>query len=596
MFHLKFFVFQLNGMSGNTLCLASISTLCCISADRYFAVVRPMRYKHVLTPKRALCMLILVWIGSLSLSCLPLITDYEFHLGMSNCSPAWHHSCGLYAFMTIFAFGAPLVTLLSTYGMIFHSIRRHTKKVSHWRVSSSGPRDLRDSVHGTETTGTARALDSFLSISALEDAKQNCHGIRAKETSPENTPGNSVQDLRHFEGEEESNNTKQSDKKFRSHSAGCNHISPDENFLPFLIQMKSARKSKPLETNIEPSSPSCSVSLRFSISELVAGTVSTMFRPESANIHENELTQSTARSLSLSYANVHSTEPSKLVFPESQGTPGAEEPLQGRRTPNILNFERLRSHSISLTVTTASSPINGPEYNIPAPLSLNGFMSASDEDCTDLTQRMRESKLSSPPLNTQQKTTPQHSNQLQLPPIALPSPARFVKETVLSPSLQRNRRSRSRSLSFETSPEKMKKSANSLHLPPVHKVSSPLLRLRAITQFKRKLRVNSLPREYKIAKIGFILVLVFFLSWGPYVVVHNCQYSSQTPLWVYRIAMWLVYLSCVLNPIVYALSSKHIRLAFSSHMKCCEKYQLGKLQSELLRQGSVPSRRHELKI
>lgn len=92
--------------------------------------------------------------------------------------------------------------------------------------------------------------------------------------------------------------------------------------------------------------------------------------------------------------------------------------------------------------------------------------------------------------------------------------------------------------------------------------------------------MSALPREYKIAKTGFILVLVFFFSWGPYMMAHNCKSSSETPLWVYRASMWLVYLSCVLNPIVYALSSKHIRVAFTGHMKFCKKLDFRKSESQ----------------
>ena len=567
-------------MSSTMLCLASISTLCCISADRYFAVVRPMRYKHVLTQKRALCMLVLVWLGSLSFSCLPLITDYEYHLGINNCSPVWYRSCGLYSFMTIFAFGVPLVTLLSTYGMIFYSIRRHTKRVSHLRVSSCGLSGLRESARGTEATGAGHARDSFLSISAVDDAKQNCHRITENEMSPNNTPGNSMNDLRDLEADD-SAKTRHHDNKFRSHSAGCNHVKPDENLLPFLFQMKAAANSRPLEPNLEPRPQSCSVSLRFSISELVSGTVSAMFCPDGGHSNKNEHAQSTAKCLS--YSDVYSLEPNELSFPESQNLP-VERPF-GTQTPNDLNFKRTRSHSISLTVTTASSPINGPEYPIPAPYSLNGFMSVPHDHSTDLFQRTRGSNSSPVPQDTQH-THSSHLNQLQLPPIVLPTPTQVINATLSSPLPPKNFRSRSRSLSFEKSSEKPKRNTKSLHLPPVNKTSSPLLRLRAITQFKRKLRMNALPREYKIAKIGFILVLVFFLSWGPYMLVHNCQRSSKTPLWLYRTAMWLVYLSCVLNPIVYALLSKHIRLAFSSHLKSCKKKPSGTLQSELLRHRS----------
>ena len=154
-------------------------------------------------------------------------------------------------------------------------------------------------------------------------------------------------------------------------------------------------------------------------------------------------------------------------------------------------------------------------------------------------------------------------------PVNPDEPVRGRKASL--PELISRPKSRSRSLSFGTLHDASDKNPTLLKAPTTQKISSPLLRLRAISKFKSKLRVSVVPREYKVAKIGFILVMVFFLSWGPYMMVHNCQPSSKTPLWVYRIAMWLVYLSCVLNPIVYALSSKHIRTAFSNHMKCCKR-------------------------
>ena len=566
-----YFIFQFNGMSGTTLCLASISTLCCISADRYFAVVRPMRYKHVLTPKRALCMLALVWLVSLCFSCLPLITDYEYHVGTNNCSPAWRRSCGLYAFMTVFAFGMPLVILLSTYGMIFSSIRRHTKKVSHWRISSSGH-------HGTrnrEVRGSDPTYDSFISNSALDKENQNRVGVKVDtRLSPDNTPNNSMQDVRGFEREDEFSNRRNNDRKYRSHSAGCPHIKPDENFLPFVIQMKASAKTKDDEANSEPRPRSCSVNLEFSVSGIVPGTVSTMFNGSNATDHS---VPSTAKALSLSYTNVNSTESNDLTLTEWQEI-STQQILRGESPSADLNGERVRTHSINVTVTTASTPVNELENNVPGTLSLNGFMSPTNEDSTDLFQRMRKATLSPPPPTNFHPLS--FSNHLEPPTIALPTHAQFVRANSPAPSSQKNYRSRSRSLSFERSSEKYKRSKNSFQASAVQKIGSPLLRLRAITQFKRRLRVSALPREYKIAKTGFILVLVFFFSWGPYMMAHNCKSSSETPLWVYRASMWLVYLSCVLNPIVYALSSKHIRVAFTGHMKFCKKLDLRKSESQ----------------
>ena len=550
-------------MSSTALCLASISTLCCISADRYLAVVKPMRYKHVLSPRRALYLLALVWLGSLSLSCLPLITTYEYHPGTNFCSPAWHRSCGLYAFMTVFAFGVPLITLLSTYGMIFASIRRHTKRVSHWRTSTKGSNGKRDSPRVTDITG--REFESFLSNSGVEEEKSNFK--RVKDCTNHSTPDQSISELRAYISEEDSIKAKFSkrhhDKKFRSHSAGCQHARTDENLLPLFLQMKSAAKAIPSdECPEELDRPrSCSVSVQFSINGLVPGTVSAFFCPADNSMDPGQLT----RSLSVSYRNLHSIDPSNLISSESH--PSAADQVPYRSSECEVN--RIPSHSISLTVTTASTPVS-PDLNVPSSFSINGLTPQTQDDrCMGKVHVI--TRLEKLKTETNSNTSTKNSNHLQLPPVKIPVEPVLGKANL--PELVQRPKSRSRSLSFGTLAEKSELDSTLLKVPAANKTSSPLLRLRAISKFKSKLRVNSIPREYKIAKIGFILVLVFFLSWGPYVMVHNCQPSSETPLWVYRMAMWLVYLSCVLNPIVYALSSKHIRTAFSSHMKCCKMLQ-----------------------
>lgn len=547
----------MNGISSTMLCLASISTLCCISADRYFAVVRPMRYKHVLTPRKALYMLGLVWLGSLSLSCLPLITSYEFHPGTNHCSPAWHRSCALYGFMTVLALGIPLVTLLSTYGMIFSSVRRHARRVSHWRVSTSGSSGKRDSACVRDADATGHEIDSFLSNSVVEGEQRNFS--RATELyANQNTSHKVTTNFRAFGCEEKSFKSKaperHRDKKFRSHSAGCQHTRTGENLLPFFLQMKLDAEAK--SELVKPRS--CSVSVQFSISELVPGTVSPFFSADDLVDHEHAQIH---RSLSMS-SNCN-LKANKLISSEPQ----SRSSIELRQHNDLIRPDTIPSHSISFTVTTASTPAVSPDLNNPVPFSINRFMPQEERSTGNLSQCSDEPKSASNP-NT-------NSTHLQLPPISIPIPVKaaspvypFHPKKASLPDLVPRPKSRSRSLSFGTLPEKSERNSTLLDVPAAQKTSSPLLRLRAISKFKSRLRVSAIPREYKIAKIGFILVLVFFLSWGPYMMVHNCQPSSKTPLWVYRIAMWLVYLSCVLNPIVYALSSKHIRTAFSSHMKC----------------------------
>ena len=420
--------------------------------------------------------------------------------------------------------------------------------------------------------GSDRTYDSFISNSALDNESQNRGGVKVDaQLTHDNTPNNSMQDVRGFEREEEFSNRRSNDRKYRSHSAGCPHIKPDKNFLPFVIQMKAAAKTKDDEANSEPRPRSCSVNLEFSVSEIVPGTVSAMFNSSNVTDH---FVPSTAKTLSLSYTNAKSTGSNDLTLTEWQEI-STQEILRGE-SPSDLNGERVRTHSINVTVTTASTPVNESENNVPGTLSLNEFISPTNEDSTDLFQRMRKATLTPPPLTNFHPLS--FSNHLEPPPVALPTHAQFVRAKSPPPSSQKNYRSRS--LSFERSSEKYNRSKNSFQAPAMQKVGSPLLRLRAITQFKRRLRVSALPREYKIAKTGFILVLVFFFSWGPYMMAHNCKSSSETPLWVYRASMWLVYLSCVLNPIVYALSSKHIRVAFTGHMKFCKKLDFRKSESQ----------------
>lgn len=137
-------------------------------------------------------------------------------------------------------------------------------------------------------------------------------------------------------------------------------------------------------------------------------------------------------------------------------------------------------------------------------------------------------------------------------------------------------RGRSHSIcSPETSPNVQRKNNidEDLLKVPRHseiKRQSSLLQFRALTQIKTRLKSRTLtiPREYRIAKTGLGLFLVFFISWGPHMIVNNCSSDYVTPLWVYRVSIWFVYTSCILNPVVYAFSSKYIRDAFRVALKC----------------------------
>ncbi|XP_032233165.1 5-hydroxytryptamine receptor 1D [Nematostella vectensis] len=126
-----------NGMLCITLLVASVATLCCISVDRYFAVVRPMKYKNNFTVKRALLMLLVTWLLAMFCGSLPLTgwTEYSYHPITMSCSPNWQTQCGYYVFMLVVGFGIPMAVLVLTYGLIFSAIRKHDRRVSTWSAT-----------------------------------------------------------------------------------------------------------------------------------------------------------------------------------------------------------------------------------------------------------------------------------------------------------------------------------------------------------------------------------------------------------------------------------------------------------------------------
>uniref|UniRef100_UPI00398EF9CD alpha-1A adrenergic receptor n=1 Tax=Pristiophorus japonicus TaxID=55135 RepID=UPI00398EF9CD len=109
-------------------CTASIMSLCIISIDRYIGVRYSLRYPTIMTEKKAVWILIILWVSSIVISVGPL-------LGWKEPAPVDETVCSIteepgYAlFSSLFSFYLPLMVILAMYFRIYVVARRTTKSL-----------------------------------------------------------------------------------------------------------------------------------------------------------------------------------------------------------------------------------------------------------------------------------------------------------------------------------------------------------------------------------------------------------------------------------------------------------------------------------
>ncbi|CAL1533491.1 unnamed protein product [Lymnaea stagnalis] len=110
-----------------------------------------------------------------------------------------------------------------------------------------------------------------------------------------------------------------------------------------------------------------------------------------------------------------------------------------------------------------------------------------------------------------------------------------------------------------------------------HNPRSSTFITKKIRHFAISKKITKLAREQKAAKTLGIVVGVFIICWVPffcanvlYGICHgDCVYMPDI---LFPVFTWLGYLNSGMNPIIYALSMKDFRRAFSKMIFCCPRY------------------------
>lgn len=120
-------------------CTASIIALMGVSIDRYIGVTRPLNYSSIMTTKRTIYLVLIVWAVSILTSVVPLfgLTDREKPSKDLNATQGYYETCKVNknTFYTIFSsmisFYIPVIILLILYSRVYQEAKKQGEKLEN---------------------------------------------------------------------------------------------------------------------------------------------------------------------------------------------------------------------------------------------------------------------------------------------------------------------------------------------------------------------------------------------------------------------------------------------------------------------------------
>ena len=129
------FLCHFNGFSNQVLGISAILTLAVISVDRFYAVIKPLKYRAKMTMQKAFNSICCIWIQAALFALVPALYGWYmfnqnyFFCTFSSVSRGKSEMAFTYC-LYFFNFGIPLVIMLVAYYKIFQVAKIHSQRIA----------------------------------------------------------------------------------------------------------------------------------------------------------------------------------------------------------------------------------------------------------------------------------------------------------------------------------------------------------------------------------------------------------------------------------------------------------------------------------